>query len=72
MKEIKELKKGYIFDSEFVEGWIENKVDVRENLTIDALVTISAIDNCDLGKKFFLVYDAPICCKETSFLPFQL
>lgn len=74
MKEIKELKKEYIFDNDFVEGWIENKVDVRENLTIDALVTISAIDNCDLGKKFFLVYDGALrqfFVKKQVFFPFN-
>jgi len=72
MKEIRELEKEYVFDA-FFEELIDKKCDIRETLSIDSTESISAIDNCDLGKKFFLVFDGALrqfIIKKQVFFPF--
>ena len=70
----KELESTRILDTEIVEQWISTTYDVRESLSIDVLVTFLVIDNCDLNKKLFLVYDGALRqfkIKKQLFFPYN-
>ena len=74
MKEIRELKRRYVYDNGVIEKLIGNKCDISDTLAIDSLKTMSAIDDCEFGNKFFLAFDGALrqfVIKKQVFFPFN-